>query len=81
MLAIIFMTLALTFYSVGVFAKKIQSTLKIWHTIVFLFGFIYDTTSTTIMSRLSNHGFSMNLHSVTRLIALLLMLFHALWAT
>lgn len=80
-LAIIFMTLALTFYSVGVFAEKIQGTLKIWHTTVFWLGFICDTTGTTIMSRLSSHGFSMNLHSVTGLIALLLMLFHALWAT
>ena len=80
-LAIIFMTLALTFYSIGVFGEKIQGTLKVWHTVVFWFGFVCDTTGTTIMSRLSGQGFSMNLHSVTGLIALLLMLFHALWAT
>jgi uncharacterized repeat protein (TIGR03987 family) len=44
-------------------------------------GFICDTTGTTIMTKISGGGFDFNLHGITGLIALLLMAFHALWAT
>ncbi|XTR38713.1 HsmA family protein [Paraclostridium tenue] len=79
--AIIFMTLALTFYTIGVFGEKKKGTLIKSHAIIFWIGFICDTTGTTIMSKISSGGFSFNLHGITGLIALLLMAFHAIWAT
>lgn len=79
--AIIFMTLALTFYTIGVFGEKKQGTLKKWHALIFGMGFVCDTTGTTIMSKIAGSGFSFNLHGITGLIALLLMAFHAIWAT
>lgn len=80
-LAIICMTLALIFYTIGVFAEKKTGTLLKWHAIVFWIGFIFDTTGTAIMGKISEAGFSFNLHGITGLIALLLMAFHAVWAT
>ncbi|EOL41746.1 HsmA family protein [Enterococcus phoeniculicola] len=80
-IAIICMTLALGFYTIGVFAEKKSGTLLTWHAIVFWCGFIFDTTGTSIMSKLAGSGFQLNLHGVTGLIALLLMAFHAIWAT
>ncbi|MGN8914577.1 HsmA family protein [Anaerofustis butyriciformans] len=79
--AIIFMTLALTFYTIGVFGEKKKGILLKWHCIIFWFGFIFDTTGTTIMSKIAAQPLSLNLHSITGGIALLLMAFHALWAS
>lgn len=79
--AIILMTLALTFYTIGVFGEKKTGTLLKWHALIFWLGFICDTTGTTLMSKMSGAGFSLNAHGITGLIALLLMAFHALWAT
>ena len=39
------------------------------------------TAGTTLMSRLAEGGFQLNFHGVTGLIAIILMLFHAVWAT
>ncbi len=79
--AILFISLALIFYTIGVWAEKKQEALKIWHLVVFWLGFICDTTGTTIMSKIAGTGFTMNLHGITGLLAILLMLFHAIWAT
>jgi uncharacterized repeat protein (TIGR03987 family) len=79
--AIIFITLALVFYTTGVFAEKKNGTLLKWHTIIFWLGFICDTTGTTFMSKIAGTTFGFNLHSITGVIALLLMAFHAIWAT
>lgn len=81
LLAIICMTLALTFYTIGVFAERKKGMLLPWHVIIFWCGFFFDTTGTTIMSKISGSDFSFNLHGITGLIALLLMAFHAIWAT
>lgn len=80
-LAIIFITLALVFYSIGVWSEKIQKTLKLWHVVVFYLGLICDTTGTTLMSIISESKSFFNIHGITGLIAILLMLFHAVWAT
>jgi len=79
--AIITITLALVFYTIGVWSEKIQGELKKWHLIVFYIGLIFDTTGTTIMSKIATGGFKLNFHGITGLLAILLMLFHALWAT
>ena len=78
--AITFISSALVFYTIGVFAEKKKGTLLPWHVIVFWCGFVCDTIGTTIMRRIAG-GFEFNLHAVTGLAALLLMAFHAIWAT
>ena len=79
--AVISITTALIFYTVGVWAEKIQKKLKKWHLVVFWIGLTFDTIGTTLMSKLAGQGFQLNLHGITGVTAILLMLFHAVWAT
>jgi TIGR03987 family protein len=79
--AIIAITLALVFYTAGVWSEQIQHVLKGWHLCMFWIGFLFDTTGTTLMSRLAKDAFELNFHSVTGMLAILLMLVHAVWAT
>jgi uncharacterized repeat protein (TIGR03987 family) len=79
--AIITITLALIFYTIGVWSEKTQGELKKWHLIVFYIGLVCDTIGTTIMSKIASGGFKLNFHGITGLLAILLMLFHAIWAT
>jgi uncharacterized repeat protein (TIGR03987 family) len=79
--AIITITLALVFYTIGVWSEKIQGELKKWHLVVFYLGLVFDTTGTTLMSKISSGGFEFNFHGITGLLAIILMLFHAIWAT
>lgn len=79
--AVITINLALLFYTIGVWSEKKQGVLKRWHLIVFWLGFIFDTTGTTLMGSLASGGFQFNFHSVTGVLAIVLMLFHAAWAT
>ncbi|MFV0520018.1 MAG: HsmA family protein [Lachnospirales bacterium] len=79
--AMITITLALVFYTIGVWSEKIQGELKLWHLFIFYLGLIFDTIGTTLMGRLSDDGFTLNFHSITGLLAIALMLIHALWAT
>lgn len=79
--AVILISLAFVFYTIGVWSEKIQGQLQIWHTAVFWIGFAFDTAGTTVMSRLTQTQWEFNLHAITGLLAILIMLFHALWAT
>ena len=79
--AIISMILALAFYSIGVWGEKWQGTLKKWHLYTFWIGLAFDTTGTSIMNNIAVGGFQMSFHGVTGLLAIILMLFHAIWAT
>lgn len=79
--AVITITLALVMYTIGVWSEKIQGELKKWHLFVFYLGLVFDTTGTTIMSKIAAGGFKLNFHGITGLLAIILMLFHALWAT
>lgn len=85
-LAIILITSALVFYTIGVWAEKLQGVLKPWHVGFFLVGLFFDTTGTLTMEKIaSSENLSMvtngfNMHSFTGLAAILLMLVHALWA-
>ena len=80
--AIISISLALVFYSIGTWAERIQRTLKLWHIIFFLFGLCADTLGTALMSQIAsaNVGNTDPLHAVTGLLAIILMAIHALWA-
>lgn len=79
--AIVSITLALVFYTVGVWSEKIQGTLKKWHIGVFWVGLIFDTLGTSMMGKIAGNGFEMNMHGITGLLAILLMLVHVIWAT
>lgn len=79
--AITFITLALIFYTIGVWSEKIQKSLKYWHVMIFWLGLICDTVGTTIMGKLAEENFLFSFHGITGLLAILLMLFHAIWAT
>ena len=79
--AVIAITSALICYSIGVWAEKISGQLWLWHLIFFWIGFVFDTTGTTLMGDLAGGGFTMNLHGISGLLAIVLMLVHAVWAT
>lgn len=83
--AIIAITAALVFYTVGVFWERKSRCVKGIHTVIFWLGFACDTTGTLIMSqiaRVSNtEGLIPFIHGFTGGLAIALMLFHAVWAT
>ena len=75
-------TLALFFYSLGVWAERIAMYLKSWHLISFWTGFVFDVSGTYAMTKLSENPFNLlELHTLTGQIALWLMLAHAIWAS
>ena len=79
--AVVLITLALVFYSVGVWAEHLRRYLLGWHVAAFWGGFAFDVSGTTAMELMSP-GFNWaSLHTITGQIALWLMLFHAVWAT
>jgi uncharacterized repeat protein (TIGR03987 family) len=75
-------TLALVFYSVGVWSERISRYLKPWHVIAFWTGFLFDVSGTLAMHRLAKEPFDLLApHTLTGQIALWLMLAHAVWST
>ena len=80
-IAISFIFAACILYTVGVWAEKISKRLKIWHVVVFWLGLICDTIGTGAMGKLAGSIIQFNFHGLTGLLAILLMLFHAAWAT
>ena len=80
MIAVVFISVACVFYTVGVWAEKIQKRLKAWHLPVFWAGFTCDTW-TGAMGIMSGSLIQFNFHGLTGLLAIVLMLFHAVWAT
>lgn len=86
-LAIIAITLALVFYTIGVFGERKSGVLQKRHVIIFWCGLVFDTTGTTIMTFIASGGTAQLseaarlLHGVTGATAIALMLFHAVWAT
>lgn len=85
--AIVTITLALIFYTIGVFAERKAKSLNKNHVIIFWLGLICDTTGTLTMSKIAKSGAAamsitgQTLHGITGLLAIVLMLFHAVWAT
>jgi uncharacterized repeat protein (TIGR03987 family) len=75
-------TLALVFYSLGVWAERIARYLKPWHVAAFWTGFAFDVSGTWAMHRIAAGPFDLrDPHTLTGQIALWLMLVHAVWAT
>lgn len=85
--AIITITLALVFYTIGVFSERKAKCLNKKHVLIFWLGLVFDTTGTITMSRIAQGGTSVisanaqMIHGITGALAIILMLFHALWAT
>ena len=79
--AVLFITLALVFYTTGVWAEKTHGFLLPWHVAIFWCGLVFDTLGTSMMGRLASQMFSLNFHSITGALAIVLMLVHAVWAT
>lgn len=75
-------TLALIFYSIGVWSERIARYLRGWHLAAFWTGFILDVSGTWAMHLLAKGPFNlMDMHTLTGQIALWLMFAHALWAS
>jgi len=81
-LSTVLITLALVFYSLGVWAERIARFLKPWHVATFWTGFTFDVSGTVLMHFMAEDPFDlMNFHTLTGQLALWLMLAHAIWAT
>lgn len=80
-------SLALVFYTIGVFSERAAGTLKLRHVLLFWCGLVFDTTGTTIMTGIAQSGSAAGIgtgggvHGITGMLAIVLMLAHALWAT
>jgi len=77
---LIIISLALVFYTIGVWSERIQGRLKPWHLVFFYLGLVCDTWGTGLMIEMAG-GLTSDIHGVTGVIAILLMLIHAAWAT
>lgn len=81
MSAIVIISLALCFYTIGVWGERIQKNLKFWHIIFFILGIVCDISGTSLMAKFAHMtGDHNTLHTVTGLSAVILMLIHAVWA-
>lgn len=87
--AIVLVTAALAFYSIGVWAERIRQILRWWHVVFFGLGFSSDLSGTVLMTRLSiaapggGAGLARTLATLMALtgsIAVALMALHLVWA-
>ena len=79
--AICVITSALIFYTIGVWGERLQKKLKFWHIVFFLLGLLADTVGTSLMEHIARPTHLHDeLHTVTGMIAIVLMFIHALWA-
>ena len=81
--AVVAITLALVFYTLCVWIEHKEKTLCPLHLVFFWLGFCADSAGTGLMAGLSSgrEGFLASLHGITGIIAIVLMLVHAIWAT
>ncbi len=73
------MAAALVFYSIGVWSERVSGQLKPWHLVFFVLGLTCDTWGTGMMFELVG-GMTFDVHGITGVIAIVLMLIHAVWA-
>jgi uncharacterized repeat protein (TIGR03987 family) len=70
---------ALLFYSIGVWAERIAGRLRPWHLVFFVLGLICDTWGTGMMVDVAG-GMMFDVHGISGVIAIVLMIVHAVWA-
>lgn len=80
LISTILITLALVFYSIGVWSERIAGRLKPWHLIFFWGGFVFDTIGTGMMMGWVGR-ITFDIHGITGVLAIVLMLIHAIWAS
>lgn len=79
--AILIISSALVFYTIGVWGERVEKELKGWHILFFCFGLIFDMTGTAIMAHIAAlTGVHDNLHAVMGGIAVSLMFLHVVYA-
>jgi len=78
-LASTFITSALVLYSIGVWGERLVGRLGWWHFGFFVLGLVCDTAGTGLMFDFVG-GMTFDVHGISGLIAILLMLVHAVWA-
>lgn len=79
--AICVISSALVFYTIGVWGERLQKKLRFWHLVFFLLGLLADTVGTALMEHIARlTGLHDEVHTVTGIIAILLMFIHAMWA-
>ncbi len=86
--AIILITLALVFYTIGVWAERAQKVLKPWHTAFFGLGLAADASGTYLMSLIAEgnrqagveQSILNQIMAMSGVIALVLMAVHLAWA-
>lgn len=86
--SIIAITAALVFYTIGVWAERIQRTLSWWHAGLFALGLVADTTGTLLMNGIANdrrvdgqEASSLDtVMAVSGTLAIVLMFVHLVWA-
>lgn len=78
--ASIAITAALVLYTIGVWGERVQGRLHPWHLGFFWAGLVFDTLGTGAMMDYVG-GLTADVHGITGVIAILLMLVHATWAT
>jgi len=64
MLSTILISLALVFYTIGVWSERFAGRLKGWHLIFFWGGLIFDTVGTGMMMEMAG-GLTFDIHGVT----------------
>lgn len=85
--SILTISLALVFYTIGVWSERKSSALRMWHVIILWMGLIFDITGTLSMVMIARSGttstsaVSSTIHGVSGAAALVLIAFHVLWAT
>ena len=85
--ATISISLALVFYTLGVWGERKAKILKMRHLAFFWMGLVFDVTGTILMERIADvnaesaNTISSSLHGITGLLAILLMLIHTIWAS
>lgn len=80
-IAIGFIFGACILYTIGVWSERLRKRLEKWHVAIFWAGFTCDTIGTAAMGVMAGSMIQLNFHGLTGLLAILLMLFHAIWAT
>ena len=88
MKAVIAITLALIFYTIGVWSEHRAKVLWPVHLAFFWLGLIMDTAGTYMMSQIAGASGAgtagsglLSAHGITGAVAIILMMIHAVWAT
>jgi uncharacterized repeat protein (TIGR03987 family) len=77
---VVLICLALVLYSIGVWSERLAGRLKLWHLLFFWAGLVCDTAGTGLMADMAG-GIQLDVHGATGVVAIVLMVIHAVWAS